>query len=85
MIRGPQKQCSKVSGIQIHKYKYTNTVWVKFEDRPMERPKEDPDDVGEQGDDVGRRTDLADRNIHRGCKSLHYTYVCTLGCFRNAL
>ena len=33
MVRGPQKQCSQVSDIQIHKYKYTNTVWVKFEDR----------------------------------------------------
>ena len=50
MIRGPQKQCSQVSDIQIHKYKYTNiqihkytntqiykytnTVWVKLSDRP---------------------------------------------------
>ena len=33
MVRGPQKQCSRVSDIQIHKY--TNTVWVKFEDRPI--------------------------------------------------
>ena len=32
MVRGPQKQCSQVSDIQIHKY--TNTVWVKFENRP---------------------------------------------------
>ena len=50
MVRGPQKQCSQVSDIQIHKYKYTNiqihkytntqiykytnTVWVKLLDRP---------------------------------------------------
>ena len=32
MVRGPQKQCSRVSDIQIHKY--TTTVWVKFADRP---------------------------------------------------
>ena len=39
MVRGPQKQCSHVSDMQIHntntqihKYKYTNTVWVKFAD-----------------------------------------------------
>ena len=25
MVRGPQKQCSQVSDVQIHKYKYTNT------------------------------------------------------------
>ena len=25
MARGPQKQCSQVSDVQIHKYKYTNT------------------------------------------------------------
>ena len=25
MVRGPQKQCSRVSDLQIHKYKYTNT------------------------------------------------------------
>ena len=25
MVRGPQKQCSQVSDIQIHTYKYTNT------------------------------------------------------------
>ena len=25
MIQGPQKQCSQVSDMQIHKYKYTNT------------------------------------------------------------
>ena len=25
MVRGPQKQCSQVSDIQIQKYKYTNT------------------------------------------------------------
>ena len=25
MLRGPQKQCSQVSDIQIHTYKYTNT------------------------------------------------------------
>ena len=40
MIRGPQKQCSQVSDIQIHTYKYTNTqiqfgsnlkIW-RFED-----------------------------------------------------
>ena len=34
MVRGPQKQCYRVSDMQIHKYKYTNTVWVKFADRP---------------------------------------------------
>ena len=41
MVRGPQKQCSHVSDMQIHntntqihKYKYTNTVWVKFADTP---------------------------------------------------
>ena len=27
MVRGPQKQCSRVSGVQLHKY--TNTVWVE--------------------------------------------------------
>ena len=25
MVRGPQKQCSRVSDMQIHKYNYTNT------------------------------------------------------------
>ena len=25
MVRGPRKQCSRVSDLQIHKYKYTNT------------------------------------------------------------
>ena len=25
IVRGPQKQCSQVSDVQIHKYKYTNT------------------------------------------------------------
>ena len=44
MVRGPQKRCSRVLDVQIHKYnytntqiqlhKYTNTVWVKFADRP---------------------------------------------------
>ena len=41
MVRGPQKQCSHVSDMQlhntntqIHKYKYTNTVLVKFADSP---------------------------------------------------
>ena len=34
MVRGPQKQFSQVSDIQIQKYKYTNTVKVKFADRP---------------------------------------------------
>ena len=36
MVRGPQKQCYRVSDMQIHKYKYTktNTVGVKFADRP---------------------------------------------------
>jgi hypothetical protein len=34
MVRGPQKQCSRVSDMQIHKYNYTNTVWVKFANRP---------------------------------------------------
>ena len=41
MVRGPQKQCSHVSDMQIHntntqihKYKDTNTVWVKFADTP---------------------------------------------------
>ena len=27
MVRGPQKQCSRVSDVQLHKY--TNTVWVE--------------------------------------------------------
>ena len=34
------------------------------ENKPMEGPKEDPDDVGQQGDDVGCRADFADRHIH---------------------
>ena len=34
MVLGPQKQCPQVSDIQIQKYKYTNTVKVKFADRP---------------------------------------------------
>ena len=41
MVQGPQKQRSHVSDMlihntntQIHKYKYTNTVWVKFADTP---------------------------------------------------
>ena len=41
MVPGPQKQCSQVSDMQIHntntqkhKYKYKNTVWVKFADTP---------------------------------------------------
>ena len=48
MLRGPQKQCSRVCDKQIPKYrytntqielhKYTNTVWVKFADRPIYRP-----------------------------------------------
>ena len=29
MIQGPQKQCSQVSGVQIHKYKYTNAASAK--------------------------------------------------------
>ena len=34
MVRGPQKQCSRVSDLQIHKYKYTNTQiqhWSKLQ------------------------------------------------------
>ena len=34
MVQGPQKQCSQVSDVQIHKYKYTNTASVKVADRP---------------------------------------------------
>ena len=30
MIRGPQKHCSQVSDIQIHKYKYTNIQIHKY-------------------------------------------------------
>ena len=33
MIQGPQEQCSQMSDVQIHKYKYTNTqiqVWSKL-------------------------------------------------------
>ena len=30
MVRGPQKQCSWVSDLQIHKYKYTNTQIHKY-------------------------------------------------------
>merc|ERR1711963_1142179 len=30
MVRGPQKQCSRVSDLQIHKYKYTNTPTRKY-------------------------------------------------------
>ena len=30
MIQGPQKQCSRVSDLQIHKYKYTNTQIHKY-------------------------------------------------------
>ena len=37
---------------------------------PMEGPKEDPDDIGEQGDDVCHRADLADGHIHWCCKQL---------------
>ena len=29
MAIGPQKQCPWVSGLQIHKYKYTNIALVK--------------------------------------------------------
>merc|ERR1711963_572215 len=34
MVRGPRKQCSRVSDLQIHKYKYTNTQiqhWSKLQ------------------------------------------------------
>ena len=34
MLRGPQKQCSGVSDVQIYKYKYTNTASVKVAGRP---------------------------------------------------
>ena len=37
MIQGPQEQCSQVSDVQIHKYKYTNTqiqVWSKLQIGP---------------------------------------------------
>ena len=34
MVRGLQKQCSQVSDMQIQKYKYTNTVQVKYADGP---------------------------------------------------
>ena len=34
MLRGPQKQCSRVSDVQIYKYKYTNTASVKVAGRP---------------------------------------------------
>ena len=34
---------------------------------PWEGPKEDPDDVGQEGDDVDHRTDLADRHIYWCC------------------
>jgi len=27
MVRGPQKQCSRLSDVQLHKY--TNKVWVE--------------------------------------------------------
>ena len=30
MVRGPHKQCSRVSDLQIHKYKYTNTQIHKY-------------------------------------------------------
>ena len=30
MVRGPQKQCSEVSDVQIHKYKNTNTQIHKY-------------------------------------------------------
>ena len=30
MTQGPQKQCSRVSDLQIHKYKYTNTQIHKY-------------------------------------------------------
>ena len=33
----------------------------------MEGPKEEPDDVGQQGDDVGHRADFADRHINLCC------------------
>ena len=33
ILRGPQKQSSWVSDLQIHKYKYTNTALVKVADR----------------------------------------------------
>ena len=29
-VQGPQKQCSRVSDLQIHKYKYTNTQIRKY-------------------------------------------------------
>ena len=30
MVRGPQKQCSWLSDLQIHKHKYTNTQIHKY-------------------------------------------------------
>ena len=30
MVQGPQKQCSQVSDVQMHKYKYTNTQIHKY-------------------------------------------------------
>ena len=34
IVQGPQKQCSQVSEVQIHKYKYTNTASFKVAKRP---------------------------------------------------
>ena len=37
MVQGPQKvffDKNKVCDMQMHKYIYTNTAWVKFPDRP---------------------------------------------------
>ena len=34
------------------------------EKKPMKGPKEHPDDVGHQGDDVGHRANFADCHIH---------------------
>ena len=34
------------------------------ENKPMQGAKEDPDNVGQQGDDVDRRAHLADCHIH---------------------
>ena len=53
-------QCDHVDSIPILKPK-------NDDNKPMERPKEGPEDVGEQGDYVGRRADFADRQIHLCC------------------
>ena len=44
----------------------------------MEGPKEDPDNVRHQGDDVGHRANLTDCHIHWCCSHLFWVQFLTL-------